>query len=175
MTHKIMKGENLHDLFIIKLNSLHYIEKALVKALPKMAKAASDPDLREAFTSHMHETETHVARIEAALESIGERPQKLEVAAIDGLITDAEWCIKNTKTDEALDAVLIACAQGVEHYETALYGTAREWARLLGHTDAQDLLEETLTEEEAANTKLSDLAMGGINEKAHTEIAAISM
>lgn len=167
----MVAGDNLHELFILKLCALYYVEKELTKALPKMAKAASDPDLREAFTSHLAETESHVARIEQAFGSVGEKARKIEVAAIDGLIEDAEWSIKNVENEEARDAALIACAQSVEHYEQALYGTAREWARVMGHSEAQDILEMTLSEEEAANEKLNDLALGGINERANVGMA----
>lgn len=169
--NKRERYESLHDLFILKLNSLYYVEKALVKVLPKMAKAAGNPDLRDAFSSHLAETEGHVARLEEALESIGQSPKRVEVAAIDGLVEDAEWCIKTVKNREARDAVLIAAAQYVENYERAGYGTAQEWALVMGHAQAADLLNQTLEEEEAANNKLTGLAEGGINDRANTDSA----
>ena len=166
MATKKQTYDSLHDLLILKLSSLHYVEKELVKALPKMAKAASDPDLREAFTNHLRETEGQVTRIEEALSSLGEKTQKVPVAAIDGLIEDAQWCVDHVKTPEALDAALIAAAQSVENYEIAGYGTAQMWAEILQHTKAADLLSQTLEEEENASDTLIELADGGINERA---------
>jgi ferritin-like metal-binding protein YciE len=162
------KYATLHDLLILKLNSLLYIEQALVKALPKMAEAATNADLSQAFEDHAVETKNHVTRLEEALESINEKPKKTQVEAIDGLVADAEWVIKNIKEPAALDAALIAAAQYVEHYEVAGYGAARQWAALLEHTKAANLLEQTLVEEEAADGNLNDLAIGGINDKANT-------
>jgi ferritin-like metal-binding protein YciE len=161
--------DTLHDLFVLKLNSLYYVEDKLAKALPKMTKAASDPDLRDAFAMHLEETKEHARRLEEAMASIGEKPKKEAASGIDGLIEDSEWVIKNVKDRAARDAVLIAAAQYVENYERAGYGTAREWARLMGHSEAEMLLDETLREEEAANNKLTTLAEGGINESANME------
>lgn len=157
----------LHELFILKLNSLYYVEKELVKALPKVARAASAPELREAFTEHLRETEEHVNRIEQALDSINERPKNMQSEAINGLIADTEWVIKNVKDDNARDAALIAAAQYVENYEKAGYGTAVAWAQQMDHQDAADLLMQTLDEEHTADQKLSELAESEINEKAN--------
>jgi ferritin-like metal-binding protein YciE len=159
--------DNLQELFILKLNSLYYVEKELVKALPKMARAATSPELRQGFTDHLHETEMHVSRIEQALDSIGERPKQMSVSAIDGLIADADWIIKNVKNDEARDAALIAAAQYVENYEKAGYGTAITWAQQMEHGDTADILMQTLEEEKAADEKLSQLAESEINERAN--------
>lgn len=167
------KFTTLHDLFVLKLNSLYYTEQELVKALPKMAKAANNIDLVTAFTDHLEETKNHVKRLEDALTSINETPKKLPTDAIDGLIADAEWVIKNVKEPAALDASLIAAAQYVEMYETAGYGAAREWAALMGHTEAADLLRQTLEEEEAADGILNDLALGGINELANADMGLV--
>lgn len=166
----VSKYNTLHDLLILKLNALYYVEQQLVKALPKMAQAATNEDLAIAFNDHLDETKTHVKRLEAALASLGEKPKKIAVDAIDGLIADAEWCIKNIKDMAALDASLIAAAQYVEMYETAGYGAAREWASLMRHTEAMDLLRQTLEEEEAADGILNDLALGGINELANADM-----
>jgi ferritin-like metal-binding protein YciE len=174
-TKKQQKSATLHDLFILKLNSLYYVENKLVKALPKMAKAATSPELSEAFITHLGETEIHVTRLEQALESIGEKAKNESGSAIDGLIEDAEWCIKNVESGEALDASLIAAAQYVENYERAGYGTAAEWARIMGHTQAEELLSETLKEEEAADNNLTILAESGINEAANLEQEAVLM
>jgi ferritin-like metal-binding protein YciE len=163
---RTQKYETLHDLLILKLRSLHDIESQIIKALPKMAKAASDEKLREAFTSHLEETKNQEAHIDRALELLGDTAKgKSKVEAIRGLIKDAEWIIKSVKNPAARDAILIAAAQYVEHYEIAGYGTAREWASLMGHTEVADLLNETLDEEAAANEKLNTLATKSINEK----------
>jgi ferritin-like metal-binding protein YciE len=158
----------LHDLFILKLNALLYVENQLVKALPKMAKAATDPHLRDAFSDHHRETKGHVIRLERALQSIGEKPKRVVVEAIQGLVKDADWSAKNVKNREARDAILIAAAQYVEQYEEAGYGTAREWARVMNHVDAEELLSETLKEEETADELLTEIATSGINERANT-------
>lgn len=160
--------ENLHDLLLLKLEVLHDVESQLIKALPKMAEAATAPELRDAFTMHLEETRRQEERIDRALELMGkpEKPKE-KSAAIRGLIEDAQWCIKAVKNPEARDAILIAAAQYVEHYEMAGYGSALSWAEEMGHSQIAELLQETLDEEEAADTKLSDLAEGGINEAAN--------
>jgi len=156
----------LHELLILKLRVLHDVETQLTKALPKMAKAATDTKLKEAFTLHLEETQQQVERIEQALELAGDSAKKKEKSeAIRGLIEDAEWCIKNIKDEAARDAALLASAQYVEHYEIAGYGTARAWSELMGHSEIVSLLEETLAEEELTDTKLTDLAESTINEK----------
>jgi len=162
------KYASLHDLLVLKMNSLYYVEQQIVKALPKMAKAANNEDLVTAFTEHLQETKNHVTRLEEALALINEKPEKMRVEAIDGLIADAEWCIKNITEPAALDAALIAAAQYVEHYEVAGYGAARGWAALMNMTEVADLLRETLDEEENADGTLNDLALGGINGVANS-------
>ena len=159
---------NLHDLLILKLRALHYTETALIKALPKMASAATDADLKQAFTAHLEETRIQKERLDQALTMLGYTGKSSEKsAAIDGLIEDAEWCIKNVKDADVRDASLIAAAQYVEHYEMAGYGAARTWAEEMGHTEVEELLQETLDEESAANEKLTTLAEGGINDEAN--------
>lgn len=160
------KYETLHDLLILKMRVLHDIENQLIKALPKMAKAAHDEKLKEAFSSHLEETKKQEERIDRALELAGDAARGKEKSeAIRGLIEDAEWIIKSVKSPEARDTLLIAAAQYVEHYEMAGYGAARTWAEEMGHDDIRDLLQETLDEEGAADKKLTALATGGINEK----------
>lgn len=160
--------ENLHDLLLLKLEVLHDVESQLIKALPKMAKAASAPELQEAFMMHLEETREQEDRIDQALEMMGRQDKpKEKSAAIRGLIEDAEWCIKNVKNPEARDAILIAAAQYVEHYEMAGYGSALTWAEEMGHAQVAELLQKTLCEEESADSKLSRLAEGGINEAAN--------
>ncbi len=166
---KALQYSTLHELLVLKLRVLHDVESQLKKALPKMEKAASDPKLKEAFASHLKETEAQEARIDEALELAGDPSKKKEKSeAIRGLVADAEWCIANIREPRARDASLIAAAQYVEHYEIAGYSSACEWAKLMGHDDIVELLEATLSEEEAADKKLSSLAEGSINEKVDT-------
>jgi ferritin-like metal-binding protein YciE len=159
---------SLHDLLILKLRALHYVESELMTALPKMEKAATDADLKRAFASHLEETKGQKERMAAALNLLGFTGKNMETsAAIDGLIEDAEWCIKHVKDADARDALLIAAAQYIEHYEMAGYGSARTWAEEMGHTEVAELLQETLEEESAANEKLTSLAESGINAEAN--------
>jgi ferritin-like metal-binding protein YciE len=157
----------LHDLLILKLRSLYDIETQIVVALPKMIKAASDSELSAAFDKHLGETENHVKRLEEALGDLDQKVTKEKVEAIRGLVKDASWVIKTIKDDAPRDALLISAAQYVEHYEMAGYGSAREWADLMGHKTIAELLQSTLDEEKAADKKLNDLAVGGINSKAN--------
>ncbi len=157
----------LHDLLITKMQSLYDVEHEITKALPKMAKAASDAELKSGFEEHLEQTKGQIERLEKAFELLNEKPKKLKSEAIRGLIADGEWVIKNVEGSEALDANLIAAAQYVEHYEIAGYGSAVEWAREMGHTEVADLLEETLEEEEATDEKLNELATSGVNERAN--------
>lgn len=156
--------ETLHDLFILKLWSLHDVESQLIKALPKMAKAATNAKLREAFSNHLEETKVHEERIDRALEILGDSGKgKSKVEAIRGLVKDAEWLIKSIKSPAARDVALIAAAQYVEHYEIAGYGAAATWADQMGHTEVLELLEATLDEEEAADETLSTIAETSVN------------
>ncbi len=167
---KATKGksfDSLHQLFILKLQSLYDVEQELVKVLPKLAKNASNEELSDAFEEHLKETEGQVKRLEKAFKLLGEKPKKEKVEGIRGIAEDGTWILKNVKDDAARDAALIAAAQYAEHYEIAGYGTAAEWARIMEHDEVQALLEETLGEEEAANEKLNALAQGGINDAAN--------
>jgi len=161
------QAETLHDLLILKLKALYDVETQLTKALPKMAKKADNEDLRIVFEEHLEETETQVERLEECFKLLGIKPAKTKVEAIRGMIADAEWVMKNVKDPQARDAAMIGAAQYVEHYEIAGYGTAAEWAELMDHADVKALLGETLEEEDAADEKLSDLAVGMINEMAN--------
>jgi ferritin-like metal-binding protein YciE len=159
--------DTLHGLFILKLQSLYDVEQELVKVLPKLAKNSSDEELQMAFKEHLKETEGHVRRLEKAFKILGVKPKKEKVEAIRGIAEDGSWVMKNVRDEAARDAALIGAAQYAEHYEIAGYGTACEWADLMGHTEVADLLKQTLEEEEAADEKLSSLAEGGINEEAN--------
>jgi ferritin-like metal-binding protein YciE len=157
---------NLYDLFLTKIKSLYDTENRLVKALAKLEKQADDSKLKDAFRTHLKETKGHVERLEKIFRMLDAKPQAAKVEGIRGIIKDGEWVIKNVQPEEALDANLIAAAQYAEHYEMAGYGSAKEWALLLGEAEAADLLSQTLEEEKAADEKLNTLAQSGINERA---------
>ena len=163
--------KNLNDALITKLKALYDIETQLVKALPKMAKKATDKQLREAFERHLSETEIHVQRLEECFELIEVKPGKIQADAIRGLIADAEWIIKEKPLPETLDAMLIAAASYIEHYEIAGYVTASRWSRTLDYAQVTELLEKTLDEEGNAADTLIDLADGGIDDRAMGNIA----
>ena len=158
--------QNLHELFIDQLKDVHNAEKQLTKALPKMAKAAHSPHLRNAFETHLEQTKEHVARIEAVFEELGEKPGRKTCAAMEGLVEEGSEMIEEDAPPAVLDAGLIAAAQRVEHYEIAAYGTLRSFAKSLGHASAMALLERTLKEEQETDQLLTDLAESEINAQA---------
>jgi ferritin-like metal-binding protein YciE len=164
-----MDEMTLHNLLVTKLKSLSYIEDKITAALPKMADAATDPDLKKGFEDHLKETQMQSRRLEQVFSLLGEAPAKIEAEGIDGIIADGEWVIQNVKGSEALDAALIAAASYVEHYEMAGYISAVEWAKLMGHEEAADLLKKNLGEEKSADEKMMGLAMAKINEEANPE------
>lgn len=153
------KKETLRDLFITKVQALYDIESELVEALPTMAEAATEPGLKEAFRMHLDETRGQVARLENIFDLLGEEKETLKVDAIRGLIKDAEWLTKNVAEGDPLDTALIGAARSVEHYEMAAYLAAQEWAELLEDEGVSELLQETFDEEEAAEEKLSEIAI----------------
>ncbi len=167
MTKKSAKNDTLHSLLINKVQALYDIENVIVKALPKMAKAATDEELKAGFEEHLQETEEHVTRLEQVFELLGEKIKKLSVEGIRGIVADGEWVIKNVQGDAVLDANLIAAAQYVEHYEITGYGSAKAWAEEMGHTEIAELLNATLEEEKGADEKLNDLALTKINAAAN--------
>ncbi len=154
---KTAKTSNLKDILVTKIQALYDIESELVKALPKMAKGATDPELRKAFEEHLEETKGHVERLEDIFDLMKAKPKKLKVEAIRGLVADGAWVMKNTEKGNPRDAALIGAALYVEHYEMAGYMGAQEWAEMIGNAEVAALLEETLGEEEAAEEKLGDL------------------
>lgn len=166
-----MKSKNLADIFLEELKDIYHAEKQLVKALPKMAKAATCQQLAGAFTEHLAETNTHVSRLEAAFESINEKPKVKKCEAMEGLVEEGGEAIEEDLPDHVRDALLIAAAQKVEHYEIGSYGTLRAWADQLGYEKAKALLTETLEEEKAADSALTKLAFSHINRDAETEPA----
>ena len=157
----------LDDLFLDTLKDIYYAEKQIVKALPKMAKAAQDPNLKAGFEKHMSETQGHIDRLEQVFEIIGKPARGKTCDAILGILEEGKSIIEDYKGTVSLDAGLIAAGQAVEHYEMARYGTLRTWATQLGHADAAKLLETTLLEERATDQALTKLAeVGGDNAKA---------
>jgi len=163
--------KQLDELFHDTLKDIYYAEKKILSALPKMAKAAQNADLRAAFEKHKDETEGQVARLEQVFELIEEKPQGKKCAAIEGILEEGQEIIKEYKGSPALNAGLVSAAQAVEHYEIARYGTLIAWAEQLGHDDAVKLLQETLAEEEATDEALTALGEGGVNERAVSEAA----
>ena len=156
----------LHDAFIDELRDSYDAEKQLTKALSKLSKAASNPKLREAFATHLEETQGHVQRLEQVFDTLDERPRGKHCDGIAGIIEEGKSIMEEEFDDIAMDACLIAAGQRAEHYEMAAYGTLVAWANAMGHTQAAELLQQTLDEEKAADKKLSDLAESGINQSA---------
>lgn len=156
----------LHDAFLDELRDSYNAETQLTKALPKMAKAASSPDLRRAFESHLEETRGHVGRLEEVFASLDEKVRGKHCDGMAGIIAEGKSLMEEDLDETTMDACLIAAAQRAEHYEMAAYGTLVAWARAMGHDEAAGLLEQTLDEEKAADAKLSSLAEGGINQEA---------
>jgi len=159
-----MKVETLRDLYVEQLKDLYNAEQQLIKALPKLAKAASSEELRLAFEEHLEKTKGHAQRIETIFEQMGGNPKGKKCAAMEGLVKEGGEVIEEDMTDSLKDTALIAAAQRVEHYEIAGYGCVRAYATKLGDTDAAELLTQTLEEEKEA-----DAALNGIAEQLNTE------
>ncbi len=156
----------LHDAFLDELRDTYDAEKQLTKALPKLAKAATSPDLRAAFETHLEETRGHVDRLEQVFESLDEKVRGKHCEGIAGIIEEGKTIMEEAFNDATMDACLIATGQRAEHYEMAAYGTLVAWAQGMGHSEAAKLLQETLDEEKAADKKLTSLAESGINQEA---------
>lgn len=156
----------LYDAFIDELRDAYDAEKQLTNALPKMAKAANSPDLRSAFETHLDETRGQITRLEQVFESLDEKVRGKHCDGIAGIIEEGKAVMEEDFDEATTDACLIAGGQRAEHYEMAAYGTLVAWARAMGHSEAADLLQETLDEEKAADEKLSALAEEGINQNA---------
>jgi ferritin-like metal-binding protein YciE len=163
--------KNLHDLFEETLRDIYYAEKAILKALPKMAKKASSEDLSAAFEEHRQQTEGHVERLEQIFKMLDKAARGKKCEAIEGLTKEANEIIKEAETDTVRDAGMLAAAQAVEHYEISRYGTLKAWAEKLGMNDAAQLLDETLQEEKETDEKLTELAESEINIDADKEAA----
>ena len=152
----------LNSLLVEQLQDIYYAEKQLVKALPKMAKAANTEELVTAFTNHLEETKEHVVRLEKAFEALGVTAKAKKCPAIEGLIEEASEMMEEEGDESVLDAGLISSAQRVEHYEIAAYGNARTFAEALGNEDVVALLDETLGEEHAADELLNSISMDSV-------------
>ena len=159
--------ESLEELLQEELKDIYDAEKQLTKALPKLAKKATSPDLKSAFEEHLQQTEEHVERLEQVFEQLGLPARGKKCEGMKHLISEGEQVIRDAEDDDARDAVMIASAQKVEHYEIATYGTLRTWASLLGKSEIASLLEETLEEEKETDQRLTSIAESVNVEAAH--------
>jgi ferritin-like metal-binding protein YciE len=170
--------KTLETLFLDELADLYDAENRLTKTLPKMIRMATHEELREAFQSHLDETEEHVVRLEEVFQAFGKKPKGKKCEAMTGLVKEAEEIGSENKGSPTINAALISAAQKVEHYEIASYGCLVEWARQLGNETAANLLQETLDEEKAADETLTDVARACCNEAAESgdsEVEAVGV
>lgn len=157
----------LNELFLTNLKDIYYAERQLLKVLPKLARAAQNPELKQAFTNHKTETEGQIERLQQVFQIIGKRAAGQTCEAMQGLVAEAEELLEEAnEAGPVRDAGLIACGQAVEHYEMARYGTLAAWAETLGMEDAYNLLQETLNEEKATDALLNELAVNTVNQEA---------
>ncbi|HET6321869.1 MAG TPA: ferritin-like domain-containing protein [Hyphomicrobium sp.] len=161
-----MKVENLSDLFVHTLKDIYFAENQIIKALPKMAKAADSKELARAFDNHLEETKEQVARLDQIFKLLGKRAEGEKCPAIEGILKEGEDLMKHIKDPDTRDAAMLAAAQAVEHYEITRYGTLIAWGELLDLPDAVKLLSMTLKEEYGADDKLSKLAESKLNREA---------
>lgn len=165
-----MENSEFHEFFVDELKDIYWAEKHLVKALPKMKKAATSPELASAFEKHTEETNTHIATLEQVFALLEEKPQAKKCDAMEGLLKEADSIIEDTDAGTMIrDAGLILAAQKVEHYEIATYGTLVVFAQNMGHTGVADLLQSTLDNEKATDVALTEVAESFINEQAVSE------
>jgi ferritin-like metal-binding protein YciE len=160
------KAGTLHDAFVDELRDTYDAEKQLTKALAKMAKVATSPDLKDAFEAHLEETRGQIDRLDQVFASIDEKARGKHCEGIAGIIDEGKAIMEEDFDDSTRDACLVAAGQRAEHYEMAAYGTLIAWADAMGHIEAANLLQQTLDEEKAADKKLSALAEGGLNQDA---------
>ena len=161
-----MSLDTLQDLFLNELRDMYHAEKQLLKALPRMAKAAQSSALQAAFTKHLGETERQVERLEQAFKALGETARGKRCQGMEGIVEEGKEILEEDGEEAVIDAALIAAAQKVEHYEIASYGCLVTYANLLGHRGVANLLKQTLAEEEKTDKALTALGEGGINEAA---------
>lgn len=164
-----MEQSPFHQLFMDELKDIYWAEKHLVKALPKMQKAASTAELVDAFAEHLEATKGHVSRLEEVFELMGARAVGKKCDAMEGLVAEAQELISEEDAGSVLDAGLIIAAQKVEHYEIAAYGSLRTLANKMGHSDAAEILEQTLDEEKETDSLLTQIAESKVNEEALAE------
>jgi ferritin-like metal-binding protein YciE len=161
-----MKLESLKDLYLEQLRDLYSAETQLVEALPRLVEAAHNPALRQAFGDHLRQTQEHIERLDRIFRDLGQSPRGHTCAGMQGLIREGEQMIRTRGAAAVIDSGLIACAQRVEHYEIAGYGTVRTYAELLGRSEHVRLLERTLQEEEETDEKLALLADTQVHDEA---------
>jgi ferritin-like metal-binding protein YciE len=161
-----MTVKTMNDLFLHTLKDIYYAEKQIYKNLPKMAKSAESPDLKQAFEKHRDETEHHIERLEAVFDYCGVTPRSIRCEAMDGILAEAKDVMNEIEAGQVHDAGMLAAAQTVEHYEISRYGTLIAWADQLGMKDCGDLLRQTLDEEKKTDQLLTRLAEVNINQKA---------
>jgi ferritin-like metal-binding protein YciE len=165
-----MENSEFHEFFVDELKDIYWAEKHLVKALPKMKKAATSPELAAAFDKHTEETNTHIATLEQVFALLEEKPQAKKCDAMEGLLKEADSIVEDTDAGTMIrDAGLILAAQKVEHYEIATYGTLVVFAQNMGHTEVAELLQFTLDNEKATDVALTEVAESFINEQAAAE------
>lgn len=162
-----MELEELHDLFLDELKDIYHAEKQITKALPKMIKKATAPELKDSFTMHLGQTNEQITRLEKVFELLEEKVKAKPCKAMEGIIAEGKEMMEEDASPEVMDAALIGSAQRIEHYEIAGYGTLRTWSKLMGHKEVTDLLQTTLNEEGETDKKLSKLASTLINVKAN--------
>jgi ferritin-like metal-binding protein YciE len=161
-----MAEKTLNDLFLTTLKDVYYAEKAILRALPKMAKAAESEEVKAAFLKHKDETAGHVERLEQVFDILGKKASGKTCEAIKGIVEEGQEIMEDFEDSDALDAGLIAAGQAIEHYEISRYGTLRTWAQQLGMRDAARLLDQTLAEEKKTDQLLTQLAEANANPKA---------
>ncbi len=161
--------KTLRDLFLGQLADMYDAETRLTQALPRLAKAATNDDLRLAFTDHVEETKAQLTKLERVFRAFGEKVKLDSCDATIGLIKEADHLLAENKGSTTLNAALICAAQKIEHYEIATYGVLEAWARRLGNSEAADLIAEILDEEKTADERLSELAIGSCNDEADQE------
>ncbi|MET3874962.1 ferritin-like domain-containing protein [Chitinophaga sp. OAE865] len=165
-----MPDSKFHELFMDELKDIYWAEKNLVKALPKMQKAATSEELSTCIGNHLEETKEHVARLEQVFELLGKKPQAKKCEAMEGLIAEGQEVVADTDEDSAVrDAGIIIASQKIEHYEISAYGSLRTLANVMGHSQVAKLLEQTLKEEKNADSLLSEVAESTVNEEAAAE------
>ena len=158
--------KSLDDLFIHTLQDIYYAEHQITKALPEMIEKVSDPQLKQAFQTHLGETQQQIQLVEQVFRMHGHDPKGVTCPAIDGIIDEAQEIAGDIDDPEVLDAALLAAAQAVEHYEITRYGTLIAWAKQLGRSDCASVLDQTLAEEKAADLKLTGIAEARVNRVA---------